>query len=181
MRYALMILTICAPVVASAADKPAHKSMPACMDGEQYSRLAERLQKHPPDITPARLPAGMHIGRCLFEVKGRRLIDGKCAYSIQKDGSFEIDGPRQIYGGIDYPNCFQGAATFTTDYFVQVDWIGDKEMGDGSRGPGWEARWNGQIGSNHAEEFIGPVTRHGACYTSARSWAPKTKICLWRK
>jgi hypothetical protein len=123
----------------------------------------------------------MHIGRCLFEVNGRRLISGACAYSISKNGSFEIDGPRQIYSGIDYPDCYMGASTFTTDYFVQVDWANEKELGDGSPGPGWEAFWNGQIGSNHADNYIGPVRRDGACFSSVRSWAPKTKICLWKK
>ena len=174
MRHVIAILLMCSPALASGADKLHHKSMPACMDGEQYGRLAERLQKHPPSITPARLPPGMHIGRCLLEVNGRRLISAKCAYEIEKDGSFGIDGPRQIYGGIDYPDCFQGAATFTTDYFAYVDWIDRKEMDDGSPGPGWEATWNETIGSNHAGGFLGPVVRHGACYSN-----DKAKICLW--
>ena len=146
------------------------------MPFEQYDRLASRLEKHPPYITPERLPPGMMIGRCLFEVNGKRLISGKCAYSIGKDGSFEINGPRQIYGGIDYPDCFAGAATFTTDYFVQVDWNDGKELGDGSPGPGWEAFWNGQIGSNHADSYLRPVVRHCACYSNNQ-----TKICLWKQ
>lgn len=172
MRYAFAILAMCAPWVANAARKP----MPHCMPSEQYDRLANRLQKHPPYISPQRLPAGAHIGRCLFEVKGKRLISGACVYSIDNDGSFQIDGPRQIYSGIDYPECFMGAATFTTDYFVQVDWVDQKELDDGSAGPGWEAHWNGAIGSNHAEAFLGSVKRHGACYSNS-----ETKICLWRK
>jgi hypothetical protein len=118
----------------------------------------------------------MHIGRCLFEVKGKRLISGRCAYSIDKGGSFEISGPRQIYGGIDYPECFQGARTFTTDYFVQVDWLDRKELDDGSAGPGWEAHWNGQIGSNHAEAFLGSMKGQGACFSNSQA-----KICLWRR
>jgi hypothetical protein len=172
MRYVVAILLACAPWMANAA----RKSMPHCMPNEQYGRLAERLQKHPPYITPERLPTGMHIGRCLLDVKGKRLISGKCAYSIDKDGSFGINGPRQIYSGIDYPECFQGAQTFTTDYFLYVDWVDQKELDDGSPGPGWEAHWNGEIGSNHADVFLGPVKRHGACYSNS-----ETKICLWRK
>ena len=176
MRYVVAILLVCASGLATGAVKVRHKSLPPCMPFERYNRLADRLQKHPPYISPERLPPGSKIGRCLLEVKGKRLIDGKCAYRVEKDGSFGFDGPRQIYSGIDYPECFQGAATFTTDYFVQVDWVDQKELDDGSVGPGWEAFWNGSIGSNHAEEFLGPVVRHDACYSNR-----STKICLWRK
>jgi hypothetical protein len=164
------------PSLANAADKLRHKSMPPCMSNEQYSRLADRLAKNPPYITRERLPRGSKIGRCLFEVNGKPLISGTCVYSISKGGSFQIDGPRQIYSGIDYPECFMGAATFTTDYFVQVDWLDEKELDDGSAGPGWEAHWNGEIGSNHAEAFLGSVKRDGACYSNSQ-----TKICLWAK
>ena len=176
MRYLLVILLMCAPGLANAAEKLRHKSMPPCMPDEQYTRLADRLAKHPPYITPERLPPGSKIGRCLFTVKGKRLVDDKCAYNVDKDGSIGFDGPRQIYGGIDYPECFQGAATFTTDYFVQVDWVDQKELDDGSPGPGWEAHWNGVIGSNHGDAFLGPVVRKGACFSNR-----ETKICLWRK
>jgi hypothetical protein len=176
MRQLIAILLICSPELANAADKPRRKTMPACMSFEKYNRLAARLEAHSPYITAERLPARMKIGRCLFEVDGKRLISGKCAYSIGKDGGVEINGPRQIYGGIDYPDCFTGAATFTTDYFVQVDWNVEKELNDGSSGPGWEAYWNGQIGSNHAEWFLRSVKKSGACYSN-----DQTKICLWKQ
>jgi len=117
----------------------------------------------------------MHIGRCLFEVKGKRLISRACAYSKNKN-ELEINGPRQIYGGIDYPGCFVGAATFSTDYFVNVSWSAEKVLDDGARGPGWQAHWNETKEGNHAEALLGTVVRHGNCYSNA-----KTKICLWPK
>jgi hypothetical protein len=159
-----------------------HKKMPHCMSSEEWNRLAERLEKHPPYIRPERLPSGYHIGRCLFELQGKRLIAGKCAYTIEKGGSFEIEGPRQIYSGIDYPECFAGGAnSFTTDHYATVEWSHEKKLDDGSPGPGWQARWEGALGSDHLEGFLGPVVRHGACFSSARSWEPETKICLWKK
>jgi hypothetical protein len=176
MRVLMSLLLLSGVVSGDAFGASRHRKMPHCMSNEAWNRLAGQLEKHPPYITPARLPRGSKIGRCLLVVKGKRLIDGNCAYSIEKDGSFGFDGPRQIYPGIDYPECFTGAATFTTDYFVQVDWVNREELDDGSPGPGWEASWNGAIGSNHAEAFLGSVRRHGSCYANSEA-----KICLWRK
>lgn len=158
-----------------AASTQARKRMPACMSEEEWNRLADKLAKHPPYITPARLPEGMHIGRCLLQVEGKTLISGTCAYSMAKDGSFGIQGPRQIYSGIDYPECFFGAATFTTDRFAAVEWVKEGRLDDGSPSPGWNAGYDGALGSNHLEGFIGRVTRRGACFENKRA-----KICLWR-
>ena len=170
VRFVIAVLLMWSPALANAS-KMRDKHSPCALPYD-----VERLQKHPPFITPARLPRGMHIGRCLLEVDGTRRISGTCAYHIEKDGSFEIDGTRQIYGGIDYPDCLAGAAIFTTDYFASVEWINQKELDDGSPGPGWELFWNETIGSNQGNAFLGPVNRHGACYSNDRA-----KICLWKK
>jgi hypothetical protein len=143
------------------------------MEFEQADPLFTRLEKDPPYLTPERLPPGYKIGRCLFVVRGKRIIDGKCAYAIGKGGEFQIEGPRQIYAGIDYPECFEGAATFSTDYAVQVS----HPLLDGlSTGSGWVADWNEIKAANHLEWSLGPVRRRGPCYSNRQ-----TKICLWKR
>lgn len=171
MRFLLVALLIFSPAVAEGAGKLRQKAMPHCMKAEQANALFQRLAEHPPFLTPERLPRGLRIGRCLLEVRGKRLIDGRCAYEIGKGGEFEIEGPRQIYSGIDFPECFEGAATFSTDHFVQVS---HPLLDDGKTGSGWVADWNEDKSGNHAEWSLGPVTRHGACYTNREA-----KICLW--
>ena len=175
MRYVMAMLLMCSPAFATDAERVRHKTMPHCMSNEAWNRLADRLEKHPPYITPERLPSGYHIGQCLLEVHGKPLIAGKCAYTIEKGGGFEIDGPRQVYSGIDYPECFAGGAnSFTTDHYATVEWSTEKALDDGSPGPGWQARWEGELGSNHLEGLLGPVVRKGACYVNEQ-----TQICLW--
>jgi len=80
----------------------------------------------------------------------------------------------QIYSGIDYPQCFVGAATFSTDYFVDVSRGTEKVLDDGAPGPGWQAHWNETKAANHAETLLGTVVPHGNCYSNAR-----TKICVY--
>jgi hypothetical protein len=157
------------------ADPAERGKMPHCMSFERYDRLARRLEAHPPFITPARLPQGMHIGRCLFEMNGKRLISGACAYRKTKT-DLEIDGPHQIYSGIDYPDCFVGAQAFSTDYFVNVSWSADERLDDGARGPGWQASWNETPAGNYAQAALGTVVHRGHCYSNAR-----TRICMWPK
>jgi len=139
---------------------------------EQYLKLTEQLAKNPPYLTPDRLPEGYKIGRCLLEVKGRTYVSGKCAYSISKGGEFEFHGPRQVYRGVDFPNPGGGPLDISTDHFVQIDL---ELNGDGTAGPGWQAFWNEDKRATHAQDYLGPVTRKGACYTN-----PTTRICLWK-
>lgn len=120
---------------AAAAHPAARVKMPHCMSFERYDKLVRRLEAHPPRITRARLPRGMHLGRCLLEVRGKRFISGACAYSKSRR-ELEIDGLHQIYSGIDYPDCFVGEQTFSTDYFVLVQWSDGKSLADGAPGPG---------------------------------------------
>jgi hypothetical protein len=173
MRCALAVALLSSPTLADAAGAPRHKRMPHCMEFEQADPLFRRLENNPPYLTPERLPAHLKIGRCLFVVRGKRIIDGKCAYGIGKGGEFEIQGPRQIYRGVDYPECFEGAAAFSTDHFVQVT---HPLLDDLSQGAGWVADWNEDKGANYAQWQLGPVTRHGACFSNS-----ETKICLWKR
>jgi hypothetical protein len=140
---------------------------------EDFERLTGRLQEHPPHLSAARLPPGYKIGRCLFEVRGKRLISGKCAYTIGKDGEFQIDGSRQVYSGIDYPRPDCYCAEISTDHFVQVD---HELLDGGGMGPGWWAHWNVDKRATHAEWLLGPVTRARDCYSNK-----DTKICLWKQ
>ncbi|MBI1218969.1 MAG: hypothetical protein GC186_10515 [Rhodobacteraceae bacterium] len=79
---------------------------------------------------------------CELTVRGRTYINGRCTYHPGDGGSFQIDGG---------------------DYFAQLDVT--------SRGQG-EAHWNGTPGSTHAQDYLGPVTRQGACWTG-----PGVRIC----
>ena len=172
MRLILAILLFILPGVASAADEPRYKPMPS-MPMEEFERLLEKLVEHPPQLTASRLLPYYKIGRCLLEVQGKRLIDGKCAYIIGKDGEFEIHGPRQVYAGIDYPEPDCYCANISTDYFVQVD---REILEGGATGPGWTAHWNEDKRATHAQPYLGPVVQRGACFLN-----DETKICLWKK
>jgi len=178
MRSAAALLLL---VLAGAAHAAPDRNRPTpSMDYERYDRVIHRLLAHPPMLSAARLPKGYRIGRCLFEVDGRTLISGPCSYSIAgrskvapRPGDFEINGPRQVYAGVDYPRPEVYSAQISTDYFVQVD---HELLDGGSIGPGWEAHWNEDKAATHAQGELGPVKRKGACYSNAR-----TRICLWKK
>jgi hypothetical protein len=111
------------------------------------------------------LPAGYHTGRRLLIVEGKRRIDGKCFYQISKGGGFHIDGPRQVYDGIDYPKAQGMADQISKDYWADV-------FPDGR---GWSGYGNSDIAAVHGDP---PWTLHrrGACFVG-----DGTKICLWRK
>lgn len=112
-----------------------------------------------------RLPAGYHQGRCLYVVDGKKRIVGKCFYQISKGGGFHIDGPRQVYDGIDYPKADITADEISRDYWANVS------PDDG----GWSGYGNSDIAAVHGDR---PWTlrRQGACFVGEA-----VKICLWRE
>lgn len=128
--------------------------------------VVDRLVAHPPRIAQARLPHGTRIGRCLLVVDGRTRISGRCAYRIHKGGAFHIDGPRQVYDGIDYPKAQGMADTISTDYWADVF------MEDGH----WTGYGNSDIGSVHGEGQWGRLNRAGACFRNTH-----VRVCLWQK
>src|SRR3569833_3123560 len=119
--------------------------------------LAIALPSHP--LAAARrhrvIPAGHHWGRCHLVVHGQRLISGPCIYEMYPDGGFHIDGPRQIFNGIDYPRSDIMAGQRSTDYWANV-----------SRDEGrWVVDGNDDIAAVHAAgPAIGPLRREGACF-----------------
>src|ERR1700757_2620000 len=70
--------------------------------------------------SPNRLPKDYRWGRCLLVVDGKTLISGKCSYHISKGGDFQINGPRQVYEGIDYPAAQITAGEMSRDYWARV-------------------------------------------------------------
>ena len=112
------------------------------------------------------LPQGYHCGRCLLQVEGRTHISGACAYSIGSGGSFEIQGPHQIYSGIDYPETEAAFQDRSADYFAQVNIEGDSA----------EGFWNAGVTATHAHGRLGTLKRRGACWVNASA-----KICVWRQ
>jgi len=115
-----------------------------------------------------RLPAGHHWGRCLLVVRGQTRISGPCAYRIGRGGDFHIDGPRQIYDGIDYPTAEIMAQRRSTDYWAEVF-----REDDGI----WTGYGNEDIRAVHAErpDDFGQLHRVGACLVGA-----DVRVCLWR-
>jgi hypothetical protein len=116
-----------------------------------------------------RLPAGYHQGRCLYVVDGKQRIAGRCYYTISKGGGFHIDGPRQVYGGVDTVDRGSDARTYSRDWWADVF-----KDDDGS----WTGYGNEEsIGSVHGEgPMFGPMRREGACFVGERA-----KVCLWRE
>jgi len=123
------------------------------------------LPQHAPHFHGA-LPAGTHWGRCLLVVEGRTRINGKCSYSISKGGDFHIDGPRQVFDGLDYPAAESGADMISTDYWADISRDSD----------GWNGYGNSDIHSTHGDPPWGPLRREGACYIGKR-----VKVCLWAR
>lgn len=113
-----------------------------------------------------RLPPDYRWGRCLLVVEGETRISGSCAYSIEKNGGFSIEGPRQIYGGIDYPKALAMAEEQSNDYWASVF----KDV-DGS----WTGYGNDGILGVHGGPLFGPLRRQGACFIGRSA-----RICLWK-
>ena len=118
--------------------------------------------------THHRIPSDYSWGRCLLIVEGKTRISGRCAYRIDKDGSFVIEGPKQVYDGIDYPAAGGSLALMqSTDYWANV--FQDEGTWDGY-GNEDASGVNGQ-GPN-----FGPLRRAGACLLNER-----VRVCLWKK
>ena len=140
----------------------------------------DRLIAHPPLLTPARLPRGARIGRCLLTIDGKRLIDGKCGYTLSNGGGFHMFGPRQLFDGIDYPKA-RGMADM-----VSADWWADVFRADG----GWTGYSNSEVGIRavHGDgSHWGVLKRKGACYVSDGGKptpdgpnAQYVRVCLWK-
>ena len=113
-----------------------------------------------------RLPPGYHQGRCLYVVDGKQRIAGRCFYQISKGGGFHIDGPRQMYDGIDYPKAQDGA------HMMSRDWWADVFPEDG----GWSGYGNESIADVHGGLPPWTLHRQGACFIGDGA-----KICLWRQ
>jgi len=123
-------------------------------------------QTHAPHFH-GKLPAGTHWGRCLLVVEGQTRINGRCSYSIAKGGDFHIDGPRQVFNGIDYPYSEIMSGQISTDYWANVFRDGDR----------WDGYGNDDIGAVHGDQpWWGPLRREGACYLGKMA-----KICLWAR
>ena len=130
-------------------------------------KLSTALLQHPPQLSPSRLPDGYRIGRCLLVVDGQTRISGPCSYSMERNGSFHIDGPRQVFEGVDYPETKGTMDTLSTDYWANV-------FRDGVI---WRGYANGQVGSVHGEApDWGELHHKGACFSNTRA-----KVCLWAK
>ena len=115
---------------------------------------------------PRRLPAGFHQGRCLYVVDGKTRIDGRCFYQISKGGGFHIDGPRQVYEGIDYPKAETMAGQRSADYWADVF------PEDG----GWTGYGTDRVAEVHGSRQFGALRREGACFTGK-----DVRVCLWSK
>lgn len=164
MRFMISILLALSPGLASAAGELRHKPVQS-MSEEDVLRLIQ----NPPDLSSARLPAGYKIGRCLLVVERKTRISGKCAYRIDKGGGFVINGPKQVYDGIDYPNARGSIALMvSTDYWATVF-----RDDDGT----WNGYGNQDISGVKGEgPDFGPFRRDGACFLNE-----KVRVCLWKK
>src|SRR3954453_21950729 len=99
------------------------------------------------------LPTGHHGGRCRLVEKGRRRISGPCIYEIYSRGEFHIDGPRQVFDGIDYPRAEITAQERSTDYWANV--FRDEELG-------WTGYGNVDVRAVHGDLQFGRLRRQGA-------------------
>ncbi|MEO5772771.1 MAG: hypothetical protein ABIQ32_01455 [Sphingomicrobium sp.] len=166
MRLLAAILLTLVPAVARAADGQRNEPASSLSYEEQ---LIEKLIKDPPHLSKARrLPPSFKIGRCLLVVEGQTRISGKCAYRIDKGGGFLIEGPRQIYDGIDYPDARGSIALMaSTDYWATVF----REDGH------WDGYGNDDVRGVKGEgPNFGPLRQKGACFSNER-----VRVCLWKK
>ena len=140
------------------------------MSRAAYGRLVARLIRNPPHLSRKRLPEGYNIGRCLLEIKNEKYISGPCSYGPYGDG-YEINGPRQVYEGIDFPEPEVYVESISTDHFAIVLPIQNR----------WYGTWNGYIHATHAQISVGSLKgdgglmiRRGACWKNDTA-----KICIW--
>lgn len=136
-----------------------------------------KLIANPPALTKERLPKGYKIGRCLFEDDGKVRINGRCAYRIGKGGDFHIDGPHQVFDGIDYPKAGIMADMISTDWWADV-------FRDGDGWTGYSNSDDDQVGSVHGQASRwGKLTRRGACYVNRKGGdvRQQVRLCLWKQ
>ena len=167
----LSILLAAAPLVSPAEARSKRYKDFSSVD---IKALENRLIKNPPYLSAARMPKGVHIGRCLLVIDGQTRISGPCSYSIEKGGDFSMAGPRQVYDGIDYPKAGDMAAMISTDWWASLF------RQDGV----WSGYSNEIIGSVHGQESRwGELKRQGACYTNEHipGRHQRVRVCLWNK
>jgi len=175
MRLSILVLATSLSTSTTAADAHQFKMSTDFDYDAHYAKLAA----NPPYLSKERLPKGYEIGRCLLVVDGQTRISGACAYSIEKGGDFHIDGPRQVYGGIDYPTPEIGAMEMSTDYWANVF---KDENGNWTGYANEDVRYTKGDGSAWYE-----LVRNGACYSNETKRQPSdtyqqlVKVCLWKK
>lgn len=113
-----------------------------------------------------RLPEGFKWGRCLLEVDSKTYISGRCSYHLSMNGDFEIHGPKQVWGGIDYPKTQAFSGERSEDYFAQVNMNDDGTA---------EGAWNWDKRATHAHTHLGTLERKGACWVNR-----KARACVWK-
>jgi len=126
--------------------------------------LAMTFPLSPSHAAQHRLPSGYKWGRCLLVVQGETRISGKCSYQIEKGGDFNIQGPHQVFAGIDYPDTHSGAGEMSKDYWAVVYKDGDS----------WAGYSNAEIDETHGDERWEDLHREGACYSGK-----DVRVCLW--
>jgi hypothetical protein len=142
-------------------------------DSTDVDAVIAGLIRDPPRLSASRLPVGTRIGRCLLIVNEQTRISGPCSYSMTSGGDFHIDGPRQVFDGIDYPRADIMASMISTDWWADVFRV------DGA----WTGYSNEDIGSVHGQESRwGTLTRRGACFSNEAdpTARQKVRVCLWR-
>jgi hypothetical protein len=149
------------------------KPMPS-VSNETFYQIIENLQRNPPRLSASRLPDGFKIGRCLFEVRGRKLIDGPCSYMFEDNrGGYTMHGPHQVFSGIDYPEPECYCQEISTDWSVRVA----PDLDDNGKRTGvWGISWGGSKEATHLQGDLGDGVRKGACVVTKSG-----KACLWKE
>lgn len=160
-------------------------------DLAERDRRIDELIRNPPYLSAVRLPEGAKIGRCLFVVDGQTRISGECAYSVSDVGDLHIDGPRQVFEGIDYPEGDFAAYTISTDWWANLF----KEDGV------WTGYGNNDVSQTNGQgSYWGEFEQDGDCFVSDYPWGKykpgdydpdyhpydprlhqKVRLCLWRE
>jgi hypothetical protein len=184
MRLSILILSASLSISLTAADARKFKTPPDF----DYEAHDAKLSSNPPYLTKERLPKGFKIGRCLLVVDGQTRISGPCAYKIEKDGSFHITGPRQVFLDIDYPEA-KGTMGISTDYWANVYKDGVMEDGEYKSGKGpWTGYGNEDVRYMNGQGSAWyELVKDGACYSNETKRQPPdtyqqlVTVCLWKK
>ena len=177
-----IVLTISVLALLTGASHPKSKMICSNLDD---AACINRMIRNPPLLKQARLPTGTKIGRCLLVVDGRTRISGPCSYRIYNHGEFHIDGPRQIFDGIDYPKAEITAGMISTDYWADVFRDSPVVGGQLKNGSGlWTGYGNETNGSVHGEgSRWGELRQRGACFSNEMIPGDhqRVRVCLWKK